>query len=99
MLDKLSRRKLRGVNNFANMIKYKLAQIFPSVTGIICSENFMSKLLETLPQTHQKFSKGDEIQPLKVIEYNGRSYMRLNQAQNISTANGSKGRLSNKVTQ
>ena len=55
----------------------------------------MSELLESLPQTHKTFFKGNELQSLKVTEYNGESYVRLNRAHNISTANGSLERFSN----
>ena len=45
--------------------------------------------LEKLTQTHRKFTNGNEIQQVKVTEYDGKFYVRLNRNKNISTANGS----------
>ena len=45
--------------------------------------------LEKLSQTHRKFTNGNQIQPIRVTEYDGKFYIRLNRKKNISTANGS----------
>ena len=46
-------------------------------------------ILDKLSQTHRKFTNGKEIQPIRVTEYDGKFYLRLDRNKNISRANGS----------
>ena len=46
-------------------------------------------ILDKLSQTHRKFTNGKEIQPIRVTEYDGKFYVRLDRKKNISRANGS----------
>ena len=45
--------------------------------------------LDKLSQTHRKFTNGKEIQPIRVTEYDGKFYLRLDRNKNISRANDS----------
>ena len=44
--------------------------------------------LDKLSQTHRKFTNGKEIHPIRVTEYDGKFYLRLDRNKNISRANG-----------
>ena len=46
-------------------------------------------ILDKLSQTHRKFTNGKEIQLIRVTEYDGKYYLRLDRNKNISRANGS----------
>ena len=49
----------------------------------------MGVKLDKLSQTNRKFTNGKEIQPIRVTEYDGKFYLRLDRNKNISRANGS----------